>query len=80
MEFKQRSSGLPFKEMGSSPAKQATNVPTHGPVGGVTGPELETEEETENRWNKYTHTPSVAEVLKVRKAKKKKEEEKEGEE
>ena len=37
MAFKQRSSGLPFKEMGSSPAKQsypssAQTVP-HGPTG-----------------------------------------------
>jgi len=59
-----------FKELGSSPAKQAIKMPTHGPTDGVTGKDIETKKEIEARHNKYTYTPSVAEVLRKRKGEK----------
>ena len=58
-----------FSGFGNSPLAKKTNpqVPTHGPTDGVTGKDIETKEEIEARHNKYTHTPSVAEVLRKRK-------------
>ena len=72
MEFKQRSSGLPFKEMGSSPAKQATQLPTHGPVGGVTADDIETDKEDAERG---LGEQSLVNILKNRKLKEKEKEE-----
>ena len=75
MEFKQRSSGLPFKEMGSSPAKQVTNVPTAGPTDGVTAGDIETSKEEAER--SLALRGNVVDILKKRKEKvKEKEKEK----
>tara|TARA_R100000458_G_scaffold54594_1_gene57852 strand:- start:574 stop:984 length:411 start_codon:yes stop_codon:yes gene_type:complete len=52
-------------EAHDSPAKQM--VFTHGPTDGVTGKDIETKEEAHARYNTYTYTPSVAEVLRKRK-------------
>ncbi len=58
-----------FSGFGNSPLAKKTNpqVPTHGPTDFVTGKDIETKEEIEARHNKYTYTPSVAEVLRKRK-------------
>ena len=73
MEFKQRSSGLPFKEMGSSPAKKATQLPTHGPVGGVTADDIETDKEDAERG--LAERGNVVDILRKRKEKEKEKEE-----
>tara|TARA_R100000234_G_scaffold33065_1_gene19455 strand:- start:158 stop:574 length:417 start_codon:yes stop_codon:yes gene_type:complete len=54
-------------EEDKSPLPTRPMVPTHGPTDGVTGKDIETKEEAHARYNTYTHTPSVAEVLRKRK-------------
>ena len=64
----------PFKmkyKKSTFPFKTGDKVPTAGPMDGITGAELETKEEASKRYNQFTHTPSVAEVLRTRKGEEK---------
>ncbi len=64
----------PFKmkyKHSAFPFKTGDKVPTPGPMDGITGPELETKEEANARYNKFTYRPNVVDVLRTRKGEKK---------